>query len=235
VNIDHIDEKFEMPKDWTEFFNGIFKRQTELMHKYEEIEKNNGAIVPKAPWHIDDKFVQWRIKDFIWRFLEEITEAAEIRDSVLTINDTLLNTWLDVWKTDSNVRHFFEELADSLHFLVEMTMICGIRTNTLGDMCSNSFQSITVLRGLSTYTNSTFSIKVAEILFEIGLAANLLKNKKWKTCMMPTDIHKFRNHVIITWRKFIELWLDLGCERDFIYTIYMKKSSINQWRIKTSY
>ena len=166
MNIDNVNEKLEMPKDWTDFFNMVFKRQTELMHKYESIEEKNGVRVPKSPWHIDDRFVQWRIKDFMFRFLEEITEAAEIRSSIVVKeeriygSDKTSNNWLDVWETDPNVRHFFEELADSLHFLAEMTMICGIRTSTLGDMCNNSFQSITILKGLSTYTNSTFSIKI---------------------------------------------------------------------------
>lgn len=234
MNIDNVNEKLEMPNDWTEFFLNIFQRQTELMHKYEGIEEKNGARVPKSPWHLDDRFVQWRIKDFVWRFLEEITEAAEVRSSVV-ITDSISYAWLDVWETDPNVRHFFEELADSLHFITEMTMICGIRANTLGDMCRDNFQNKTILIGASTYTNDTFSIAVAEILFEVGLAANLLKNKQWKKCMMPTDIHMFRSYMIKTWCKFIELWLNLGCERDFIYTIYMRKASVNQWRIKTSY
>ena len=234
MNIDNVNEELVMPKDWIEFFNSIFARQTELMHKYEDIEEKNGAIVPKAPWHIDDRFVQWRIKDFMFRFLEEITEAAEVRASIIMVNDSPLN-WLEVWDTEPDIRHSFEEFSDGLHFLVEMTMICGVQTNSLGAICEKHFGNKLVETGISRYSNASLSIDIAEILFEIGLAANLLKNKPWKKCMMQTDIHRFRNHIIITWRKFIELWLNLGCERDFIYTIYMKKANVNSWRQITNY
>ena len=234
MNIDNVNEKLEMPKDWIEFFLNIFQRQTELMHKYDGIEEKNGVRVPKSPWHLDDKFVQYRIKDFFWRFTEEIAEAMEVRDSVCR-HGVENYPWSQEWDKQPDVRHFFEELSDALHFLAEITMVCGIRANTLGDMCEEKFCNKQINVGVSGFSHSVLSYDAAEVIFEIGLAANLLKNKPWKNTHMPTDIHKFRSHVIITWRRFIELWLNLGCERNFIYTIYIKKSRVNEWRQQTNY
>ena len=235
MNIDNVNEELVMPTDWTDFFNRMFSRQTELMHKYEGIEEKNGVRVPRSPWHLDDKFVQYRIKDFFWRVTEELAEAMEVRSSVIVNDEQVYLMWLDKWEASPDVRHFFEELSDALHFLAEVTMICGVRTNSLGNACSAQFDHKRVHTGESRYTEQALCVDVAAVIFEIGLAANLLKNKPWKNTHMATDITEFRNYIVTTWLNFIKVWLKLGCERDFIYTIYMKKSRVNQWRQKTNY
>ena len=101
----------------------IFARQLELMEKYHPIEEMNGAVVIRQSehGHLDNRFVQMRIKDMMWRITEEIGEAA----------NTLKNK---PWKQDEVVTdadHYYEEIADAFHFFVELCIISGIDAGSL--------------------------------------------------------------------------------------------------------
>lgn len=103
--------------------NIIFARQAELMEKYGPIEQLNGAWVPDDRLHgdLDHRGIQSRIKDMSQRMVEELMEAM----------NTLKNK---PWKQDfkpTNVDHFYEEIADTLHFFVELCIISGMDASDL--------------------------------------------------------------------------------------------------------
>lgn len=106
----------------------IFKRQTELMEKYDPIEeKNLGHELPHGVFDLDNPQSQARIKDFAWRVTEEIGEA---------MNCLKNKPWKSThMKTDEI--HFREELIDGFHFYVEMLIHCGFDAESLLKMYLN--------------------------------------------------------------------------------------------------
>jgi dimeric dUTPase (all-alpha-NTP-PPase superfamily) len=101
----------------------IFDGQLELIAKYHDIEESRGALVidPLNFGLIDSRFVQWRIKDLAFRMVEELTEAT----------NTLKNKpWKQSEVTTDKV-HFYEELADALHFFIELCITAGLSAEDL--------------------------------------------------------------------------------------------------------
>ena len=76
---------------------------------------------------------------------------------------------------------------------------------------------------------------IANVVFSMGLAANVLKNKPWKQTHMPTDVEKFKNKFIKVWADFGVLWQELQCSLEDVYVLYVKKHDVNKWRQETLY
>ena len=64
-----------------DMLEGIFKAQVSLMVKYHDIERERGAIVVEHEYFgdIDNRFVQWRIKDLSQRTVEELMTRTGTR------------------------------------------------------------------------------------------------------------------------------------------------------------
>lgn len=101
MNINDVTENIEVPEN---IWDAIFEKQIELAKKYSEIE-GMGDLLYTVENNINTAKGQKWIKDFAWRFTEELAEAYEAKDE--------------------DEEHYAEELIDALHFLVEMTIIAG--------------------------------------------------------------------------------------------------------------
>lgn len=114
-------ENVQIPEG--DMLEGIFDGQEELIEKYEKIEADRGFItVPKEMrGQLDHRFVQFRIKDLMQRTIEEMMEAA----------NTLKNKPWKQTETATDVVHFNEEVADALHFFVELCVTAGISARDL--------------------------------------------------------------------------------------------------------
>lgn len=101
----------------------IFDGQIELIAKYHEIEQKRGALViePENFGRIDHRFVQWRIKDLAFRTIEELTEAT----------NTLKNKPWKQSEVPTDQTHFYEEIADSFHFFIELCITAGMTAEDL--------------------------------------------------------------------------------------------------------
>jgi len=100
-----------------DYLEAMFTRQGELMAKYEEIEKKNGANVvePFQFGELDLRNVQARLKECAYRVVEELSEAT----------NCLKNK---PWKQDAVATdevHYKEELADTFHFFLELLIVSG--------------------------------------------------------------------------------------------------------------
>jgi NTP pyrophosphatase (non-canonical NTP hydrolase) len=104
----------------------IFEGQKELIAKYHDIEQKRGALVvePENFGRIDHRFVQWRIKDLAYRTIEELTEAT----------NTLKNKPWKQSEVPTDATHFYEELADALHFFIELCITAGLDAEDLALM-----------------------------------------------------------------------------------------------------
>lgn len=216
----------------------IFERQAYLMIKYENIETKNGIYVPAEPYHIDDRRIQYRLKDMFWRFTEELCEAAEELVVHPDAFEGLIN-WQHAWSTSAPVRHFFEELVDAVHFLTEASIIAGLDTEEIEKCYIYISDDGTGILQSNLQEPDGFLNKSSKLFFQIirsiGLAANCLKNKPWKLSEMSTDQAKFKNCMYDTWNNFFELWHCLGGSQEVLYSLYIKKHTVNTWRQDTNY
>lgn len=104
----------------------IFAKQRELMEQYEPIERERGfiTVLPEQFGDLDHRFVQFRIKDLGSRATEEKYEAM----------NCLKNKPWKQSEVTTDATHFYEELADELHFLVEMWITAGLTAEDLAKM-----------------------------------------------------------------------------------------------------
>ena len=95
----------------------MFAKQRSLMVKYGPIEKSNGLVHMDPPVNIDDRLSQQRMKDFAWRFTEEMTEATQALIEHPDITE-----------------HFKEELSDATHFLIELMILADVKVKDILEM-----------------------------------------------------------------------------------------------------
>lgn len=114
-------EDVEIPEG--DMLQGIFDGQYGLIAKYHDIEKRRGAIVVDTTdfGNLDYRFTQWRIKDLAFRAIEELTEAT----------NTLKNKPWKQSEVATDQTHFYEELADALHFFIELCITAGMTAEDL--------------------------------------------------------------------------------------------------------
>ncbi|MFX0132538.1 MAG: dUTP diphosphatase [Candidatus Hodarchaeota archaeon] len=112
MNIKDVKDK-KIEKD---MLVSIFERQEELENKYKIIERENGFYVPEGIINIDDKKDQVYIKERTHRIIEELEEA---------MNCLKNKKWCKTHK-ETDTEHFFEELADALHFYVALMLDLGL-------------------------------------------------------------------------------------------------------------
>jgi dimeric dUTPase (all-alpha-NTP-PPase superfamily) len=233
-NVDVIEPKAILPS--------IFTKQSKLYEKYYGIERRNGFYKPDISFNntvvmgvaytnsanrpsIDDAQFQHWLKDMLWRATEEVAEAMETFP-----NDESLKNWRAEWDNNANVRHFFEELADALHFLAEVSVVVGVNQFKLVE----TWQKVDA--GLTPYPAEVeVRERVLDFIVAMGLVGNTLKNKPWKSTHMPTDQDKFMTRLDDAWLKFFELWKTLDCSPTDVYGLYFKKNAVNQFRQRSNY
>lgn len=109
----------------------IFKLQKSLLDKYIGIEK-----LPPYPIDIDSKDHQQLIKDFISRILEELAEGFESHLEMLDgweENMQKNNTPNEKVDLIPHLQNYNEEMADALHFMVELLIYCNIMTDDIAN------------------------------------------------------------------------------------------------------
>jgi len=99
-----------------DMLKAIFKKQLELEQKYEGIEKANGARVPGIPLDIDTFDGQERARLLTYRITEELYEAG----------NCLRNKAWKKSQVPTDKDHYFEELSDALHFVVQLFIELGL-------------------------------------------------------------------------------------------------------------
>jgi len=103
----------------------IFNLQKALLKGYIGIEK-----LPQYPLNIHDPQAQILLKDFSARVTEELGEAFESLEQLYQYMGTVKDGWnppdVDPEKVLPSLYNFNEELADAIHFMVELMIYSGI-------------------------------------------------------------------------------------------------------------
>lgn len=216
MNINDVKEEVNTEgKDKLEI---IFDRQKELAEKYDHIEEASGigiGILNGGQFDINEKRSQALCKDFAWRITEELTESYE----ALSAND---------------IHHAKEELADSLHFMVELLIKCGMGFHFIKASFKNTGRD--VLDDIFKFYNNSLSCgSYWEVTFFLGKAMNCLKQKPWKQTHVLTDEFRFRQNLIDSFFCIISVAKYLGMNSTELLNYYFKKSKVNEFRQESKY
>ena len=120
MNVSDVDKQ-EIVGDKLE---AIFARQRELMERYHKIEAENGLLLTdQVPVDLDSYKGQARLRDFIYRTTAELFESGECLK---------LKAWVQT-PLATDRQHFYEEIADALHFMIEFCILAGLDAQSLTD------------------------------------------------------------------------------------------------------
>lgn len=151
---------------------------------------------------------QETFKKYCWRITEEITEALEDME---------------------HPQHFKEEITDAFNFLVELYSLYGWKLSSLGTIFQEGYQEPPEFNQKVT---EDFSLKVIK---QIGLTANLLKNRKWRQSQYLVDLLVFEKRFKEIWKWFEYLVYYSGITREELFEQWSLKYQVNVFRINSKY
>ena len=197
----------------------MFSKQRLLIDKYHTIETGNGSPnVRPEEMDLHSPVHQRILKDHAWRVAEELAEASE------------------AYVLESHMSHFCEEVADALHFLIELTIFSGMGPTDLIDANPpTDLLSCLYLQAERLNRATTHADYFNPIYMNLGRTMNCLKNKPWKTSHMLTDIMRYRQCLRDTWQAFICAAQEHEITAQKLYSLYFKKNQVNQFRIRSDY
>lgn len=198
----------------------IFSEQTRLLEKYKGIEK-----LPPYPLDVDNAQHQIIVKDFLWRVTEELCEGMELYEKRNQPDIGVL---------------FYEELADALHFYVELFLLLGVDWDKLKQLLNINDPGVWYFNVQANVRRRSLGQKafhnnVMQCIYYMGLAGNCLKNKPWKQTQMLTDKSKLFRLLCVGFAELIGVIAGLNKSLDDLYVIYMKKAAVNAFRQDTNY
>lgn len=212
----------------------IFEHQKALADKYVGIERKNGFYHPDlGDGDLDDPQFQNWVKNMAWRTVEELAEAIE------PIPHGLPDNWQEHWDSDHHVRHFFEELADAVHFWVELSLHCQIKPRIVQEYWEGARRQIeTCIDGNDVdlrLNPMNINFRLMSFIGSAGVACNCLKNKPWKSTHMTTDRSRFESLLYEAWFKLLTLICWLGLDDRSLFLLYFSKHEVNKFRQATNY
>lgn len=216
----------------------IFEQQGILHRKYKPIEEKNGtgfgSVLNSGPYDINNRHWQMLLKEFSYRVTEELTESAEA-----------YGFYLEKPENRDHLVHTIEELVDALHFLTEYCIVIGLTPQRL--MPDNRFSGMDRLDAIydsclppgqeisSQSVPSFYKAYYFDVVVNLGTASNLLKLRPWKNAYMITDEERYLSWVAKAYFSLIGIFRAFGVTPTEIHEMYVKKNTVNNWRIGSGY
>lgn len=242
-----------------DYLREIFDLQKQLLNHYIKIES-----LPDYPIDLHTRDNQVLLKDFSARVIEELGEAMESYEKALGKGDlnimvyekTRINHIYNFNEELGDALHFMVELMiysgigyetlGNLETLLVSNYVTSIhnfinpeKTNTrelnLTYVEENDYHLVRGGRFLSIPIRDQMAKLLWDIVYDLQLARNSLKNKPWKQSEMLTDENLYQKHTIWAFRKLMGFFDFVGMEAKDIYVVYYKKNMINQFRIRSKY
>ena len=177
------------------------------MEKYAEIEQ-----MPQWPLNVNTREGQKWFKDFLWRTSEEIAESFE---AYVLKNET----------------HTIEELADALHFFVELLILAGFDATWARKQLDRFSADDNTVYAASTDIEPAY----LAAHYWLGMVGNTLKNKPWKQTEILTDEKKFERMLSNAFLAIIDVFQANGADFNVIHSFYTRKNQVNQFRQRSNY
>lgn len=189
----------------------LFTRQRMLMERYHPIEAASGLQhTSDVPVALDTPRGQAQLKDFAWRVTEELAEAYE--------------AFLEHPHPEQAQPHEAEELADAVHFLVELCILADVQHDHL-------FEMHLVSLPLAPSVAEQYML----VVLSVGKAMNCLKQKPWKQTHQLTDKARFHGDLQQAAVELVRLFLLRGHDSASLTDLYLRKSQVNQFRQRSHY
>lgn len=209
------------------WLEAIFRRQQEMFEKYHNIEMQQGFhLLVSFPINLNSKFAQHMLKDYAWRFTEELAEALGCLKVYEFQGD---------WTKAPELPDYLEELIDALHFLTELTLLCGLGPAEV----TRGFEEdrLALLLGPETGACKVPDLyeQAAKTIVALGASCNYLKNKPWKQTPVLTDETSFKAQLVEVWWEFFRLLRLSGLTPKDVYDYYFRKSEVNRFRQGSNY
>lgn len=204
----------------------MWDRQYNVYLKYKQIEK-----MPENFGSIQTRETQRWVKDFINRVNEEVAESYEsIRDPNMQVlvKKEIRNEEGEFQVIEYDI-HRSEELADALHFYLEMLIIIGKTPEWL----IKTFEEY-VQRGRRVYVDDII-LNYWEVSYQLGMLGNCLKLKPWKQDEVLTDLDKVDHQLKEVFFALLDVFAANGNDHNDIYDLYTRKNQVNQFRQKSGY
>lgn len=196
----------------------IFAHQHELMERFHRIEAENNLLeTPDVPVDLNSWPGQARLRNQAWRVVEELGEALSAYNGL--------------------TEAYIEEVADTLHFLVEFYIVAGVKPSELAspfpttpDLLEEVFASATryVTPGRPVNLNVWL-----DFLKSFTGAVNLLKNRPWKKTFRPTEYLAFKWACRESFEMFAIACLETGISSTLLHGAYFTKAEQNHQRINS--
>ena len=220
---------FTAPKIKGDKLEAIFERQKELMEKYHIIEATSGLLQTyDVPVDLDDAKGQARIKDFAWRCTEELMEAMDAYQH-----------------KGNNLIHLGEEIADALHFLVELVILAGFTAKDIveGIYLRKTQDKSPAEDKLDILYKEAVTMGYGAVLFDtimwflipLGMTCHCLKNKPWVRTQRVTDRKEFKERLCFAFRRFIYICVMAEINAEELFGLYFRKSDVNKFRQRSQY
>lgn len=210
------------PADWPTALGLIFARQRDLMEKYKTIEG-----LPDPPLSLHHAHGQKILKDFAWRVTEELAESWEAYKKSEAASNSDLGFDEEI---KSHLEHMFEELADALHFMVELLIFAGI-----GSTSALEYDPAEPRESVTRHGQGEMLDCYWQVVYELGIAMNFLRNKPWKQSQVPTDEARFRAQLLKAFHTLKNLFADVGLTWEEAFAFYFRKSEVNKFRQRSQY
>lgn len=176
----------------------IFEFQKDLIAKIRPVEQSLGYTPPQFPLDFAQRTDQDWFRMTSWYLVEEITEAMAATSEA-----------------------YAEELADALHFAVELCILAGV----VPDQMTVKFQ-------LDMFESDPVHHTLPDVIRSIGLANQQLKHKPWKRNPQVPKVEQCQAYTADALFQLINHAMFNGID---IYAEYFKKHAENENRVATGY
>lgn len=196
--LDYRSDEFNKDTWLTDMYN----KQLNVAIKYKDIER-----LPNWPLSLDPKSSQVVFKDFLYRISEELSESYE----------TEVDPTTRVYDEDGLELHAVEELADALHFYLELLIYVGISPERLNNWYKE-------------YEYKEIEVDKAYLMaqFRIGMCGQNLHNKPWKNSEIRTDTKKFVECLRQLFYALLDVFRSQEANDAMIYNRYCRKNQVNR-------
>lgn len=208
----------------------IFKRQAEFVQSLRPIYLHNGfhRHASAMPWPINVREVQEEFRLLAWRTTEEVYEAIQVYR--VSFDPDL------GWHEPEGEAKFREEVADALHFFVELCLAVGIASRGVifyyEGICVPMEQDALdwVFRFVGARPDDPVVMRWNLFVERLARAMMLLKQRPWRTDHRPTDDRRLNAAMASAFVSFIAACRRSGINAQALHDAYFNKGKVNDKR-----
>ena len=195
----------------------IFRRQAAYVRSLKPTYLNNGfyQYTKDMPWDLDGRKTQEEFRLLAWRCTEEVIEA------------------MDSWEREAPANTFYrEEVADALHFLIELCLATGISEDELvsGVVLRTIVADVDRLDLAFSEPTGTGKHGWYDFIRALAFAMMQLRQRPWRTDDREADRKRWVLGMYLAFRTFVDACKRTGITAEDLHSAYFAKAKINDER-----